>query len=353
MSLPKAADVNFFNPEEVQAWITGYGLEIAQAMPLFSLSTRWWANFALIVPNAPKKLTIPFPLVVPAMSEDNGRNQPQMSTTAFATFERDDPKYMGYVQPIEKIRGGGDFGALSMAPSLIAATIDNQPDIGFGAALGRGLTTQDWTETNFLVLNTAADADKKPVNPGAPAFGTYTNARENFAFTSDNVTTLIEDLNSRKGFDNRYLRNDKRQLKALVPPTKAEEAHQIFERIEWIVTDGNGGTTRAYKRIPYEVVTDMRTDMWGISIIPQSPWELPFLYMMGANPNSDTAINGFPKFQVEQGKDSTPHRRVEIIDTSHYLYQTAGWLGFQAWLNESYHLLSGIGLAMAYTGSAS
>lgn len=353
MALPNAGDVNFANFEEVQAWITGYGLEIAQSMPPFSLSTRWWAPFSLIVPNAPKKLTMPFPLVVPRLTADNGRNQPQMSTTHFATFERDDPQYIGFVQPLEKLRGGLDFGALSMAPSYIAASIDNGPDIGFGAKLGAGFSTLDWTGTNFLVLNTASSGDQKPINPGMMALGRYTNARENFAFTSDNVSTLIEDLNGRKGFDGRYLRNEKRQLKALLPPTKAEEANQILERIEWSIASGDGGTQRAYKRIPYEIITDLRPDMWGVALVPQSKWELPFLYMMGNNPNSDSALSGMPSFQVQQGKDSTPHREIEIIDTNHYLYQTSKVLGWQGRVNESYHLLSGLGLAMAYTGAAS
>lgn len=353
MSLPNAGDINFFNAEEVQAWITGYFLDIAKEMPPFSLSTRWWAPFSLIVPNAPKLLTLPFPLVVPALVADNGRNQPQMSTTRYAQFVRDNPQYIGYTQPLEKLRGGGDFGALAMAPSLIAASIDNAPDIGFGAKLGAGLTTLDWTGTNFLVLNSASANDQKPINPGMMALGRYANARENLAFTSANVSTLIEDLNGRKGFDGRYLRNEKRQLKALIPPTKAEEANQILERIEWTVASGDGGTSRAYKRIPYEIITDMRSDMWGVALVPQSKWELPFLYMMGANPNSQTALSGMPTWQVEQGKDSTPHREIEVIDTNHYLYQTSKVLGWQGRVNESYHLLSGLGLAMAYTGSAS
>jgi hypothetical protein len=352
MALPTSSGVNFYNQDELQAWITSYGMEIANSMPPFSLATRWWAKFALMAPNAPKKLTLPFPLSVPALSPSTGRDQPQMSTTEFATYDRDDPQYIGHMQPLQRLQGG-DFGALAMAPSQIAAAIDNAPDIGFGSKIGQGFTTNDWTGTKFLVLNTAGASDQKPVNPGMPALGKYTNCRENFAFTSDNVTTLIEDLNSRKGFDGRYLRNDKRSLLCWVPPTKAEEAHQILERIEWSVASGDGGVTRAYKRLPYEIVTDLRTDLWGVAIVPQTPWELPFLYMMGNNPNSEQTISGFPSFQVQQGQDTTPHRQLEIIDTQHYLYQTARMLGYQAWVNESYHLLSGIGVAMAFTGAAS
>src|SRR6187551_2429036 len=98
MALPSSSGINFYNQDEVQAWITAYGMEIANSLPPFSLATRWWSRFAMMAPNAPKKLTLPFPLSVPALSPSNGRDQPQMATTEFATYDRDDPQYIGHMQ---------------------------------------------------------------------------------------------------------------------------------------------------------------------------------------------------------------------------------------------------------------
>ncbi len=237
---------------------------------------------------------------------------------------------------------------------MIAHAIDIDPDVRFAEAINAGLTTPDWTGKNFFVLSGAAANLQRPVNPGASWLGTYTNARENFAFTSDNVSTLIGDLNTRKGIDGRYLGNEEREVELWIPPTKAEEAKQIIERIEITFTSGSGGTARAYKRANYRVITDMRSDLWCATIKPQRPWELMFVDMLGANPNMEQALTGMPSWQVNQGEDMTPHREIEIIDTAHYLYQASKVVGYKARLNETCKLLNGLMIRRAaYTGSAS
>lgn len=352
MATPALDTINFYQEDDVQAWITSYANDLVGSLPPYAPATRWWAPYTYIASGSPKILKIPLTLQVPRMQPYNGRNNLQMGITKFATFTRQDPQFLGYQQQIERLQQG-DWGALAISPQAIAHAIDVAPDIGFGAALNAGLTTPDWTGTDFLVLSSASASDQKPINPGMPALGKYTNARENFAFTSDNISTLCSDIATRKGMDGRYLGNEQRDLELWIPPTKSEDAKQIIDRIEWTQTSGTGGITRAYKRMPYRVISDMRTDMFAVVAKPQGPWELLFVYMMGANPNSDQTLSGMPSWQVQQGQDMTPHRQLDVIDTQHYLYQTSGVVGFKAILNETYKLFHGQLIAAAYTGAAS
>lgn len=352
MATPAFDTFNFFQEDDVQAWITQYALDIVGTLPPYAPAQRWWAPYTYVAPGSPKILKVPLTLQVPRLQEDKGRPNLQMGVTKFAEFIRRTPQTLGAQQTVKRLQGG-DFGGLQVAPQMIAHAVDVAPDLGFAGALNAGFTTADWTGTNFLVLNTAAANLQKPINPGMSALGKYTNCRENFAFNSDNISTLCSDINTRKGMDGRYLGGEERELELWVPPTKAEETKQIIDRIEWQITSSTGGIQRAYKRMPWRVIRDMRTDMFAVVAKPMGPWELMFVYMMGANPNSDQSISGMPSWQVQQGQDKTPHREMTVIDTSHYLYQTSGVVGYKMVLNESYHLFHGQLIAAAFTGAAS
>jgi hypothetical protein len=342
----------FTNDENVQAWITQYGLEIVNSMPPLSLATRWWAPYAYVAPSSAPVLKIPFNLTVPRMSDYTGRDNMQRGTTKWFEVRRNQPRTFGVQQDIERLRAG-DFGMFAQHPAMIAHAIDIDADVRFAEALNAGYTTADWTGKSFFVLSGAAANLQRPVNPGASWLGTYTNARQNFGFTSDNVSTLIGDLNTRKGIDGRYLGNENREVELWIPPTMAEDAKQILERIEITFSSGSGGTARAFKRADYRVIADMRTDLWCAVIKPQRPWELMFVHMMGANQNSEQAVSGMPSWQVNQGQDLTPHREIEIIDTNHYLYQSSKIVGYKTKLNETCKLLNGTMIAAAFTGTAS
>jgi hypothetical protein len=350
MSVALSTDI-FYHDDNVQAWITQYANDIMGSMPPLSIATRWWGPYAYVAPGSAPILKIPFNLTVPRLGTHHARTNYQRGITEWYTVRRSQPRSIGFQQDIERLKGG-DFGMFSQHPAMIAHAIEVDPDVRFAALLNAGLTTPDWTGTNFFVLAGAADNLQKPVNPGANFLGKYTNARENFAFSSDNVSTLIGDLNTRKGIDGRYLGNEQRVVELWVPPTMAEEAKQVLERMEIIFSSGTGGTARAFKRADYHVINDMRSDLWCATIRPQSPWELMFVHMMGANPNTEQAITGMPSWQVQQGQDMTPHREMVVIDTSHALYQTSGIVGYKAILNETQKVLSGMMIAAAYTGTA-
>lgn len=341
----------FYNDSHVQAWITQYALDIAASLPPLSIATRWWAEYAYVAPQSAPILEIPFNLTVPRMGENRGRNNMQLGTTQWYKVRRADARTIGFEQHIKRLQGG-DFGMFAQHPAMIAHAIEVDADVRFAGLLNRGFVTPDWTGKNFFVLSGAASNLQRPVNPGYSPLGTYTNARENFAFTSDNVSLLLSDLNTRKGIDGRYLGNENREATIWVPPTMAEEAKQILERIEITFTSGSGGTARAFKRANYRVINDLRSDLWLATIKPQKPWELMFVHMMGANPNSEQALSGMPSWQVMQGQDMTPHREIEIIDTTHVQYQMGKVIGYKAYVNETPHLLNGLMVAAAYTGTA-
>jgi hypothetical protein len=342
----------FYNEAAVQAWITQYANDIAAALPPLSIATRWWAEYAYVAPKSAPLLKIPFNLTVPRMGTNRGRMNMQRGTTRWYELERTDPRDIGFVQDIERLRGG-DFGMFAQHPSMIAHAIDIDADVRFAELLNAGYTTPDWTGKNFFVLSGAAANLQRPVNPGFAGLGTYTNARQNFAFTSDNVSTLIGDLNTRKGLDGRYLGNEEREAVLWIPPTMAEEAKQILERVEITFTSGSGGTARAFKRASYRIINDLRSDLWLATLKPRSPWELMFVHMLGANPNQEQSLSGMPSWQVMQGEDQTPHREIEIIDTTHVQYQMGKVVGYKAFVHETPHLLNGLMVAAAYTGSAS
>lgn len=342
----------FYNESAVQAWITQYVNDIAAALPPLSIATRWWADYALVAPRSAPLVKVPFNLTVPRMGTNRGRMNMQRGTTRWFEVERSDPRDIGFVQDIERLRGG-DFGMFAQHPSMIAHAMDIDADVRFAALLNDGLNLPDWTGKNFFVLSGAATNLQRPVNPGFAGFGTYTNARENFAFTSDNVSTLIGDLNTRKGMDGRYLGNEEREVTLWVPATKAQEAKQIIDRMEITFTSGTGGTARAYKLCNYKVIRDMRDDLWCATLKPQTPWELMFLHQFGANPNQDQSISGMPSWQVQQGEDQTPHREIEIIDTSHVQYQQGKVVGYKAFVHETPHLMNGLMIQAAFTGAGS
>lgn len=341
----------FFNEPDVQAWITAYAEDIAASLPPLSIATKWWADYAYVAPQSAPILKIPFNLTVPVMGDNRGRVNMQLGTTKWYEVRRTDARMIGFEQHIKKLQGG-DFGMFAQHPSMIAHAIEVDADKRFAALLNEGFSTPDWTGKNFFVLSGAAANLQRPVNPGYGPLGTYTNARENFAFTSDNVSTLLSDLNTRKGIDGRYLGNEEREATIWVPSTMAEEAKQILERIEITFTSGSGGTARSFKRANYKVINDLRTDLWLATIKPQKPWELMFVHQMGANPNQEQALSGMPSWQVMQGKDQTPHREIEIIDTTHVQYQMGKVVGYKAYVNETPHLLNGLMVAAAYTGTA-
>jgi hypothetical protein len=342
----------FYHEDATQAWITQYATDIIGAMPPLSIADRWWAPYSYVAPSSAPILKIPFNLVIPRMSEYTGRNNLQRGVTVWHSVRRNNPKNLGFQQDLKRLQGG-DFGMFAQSPAMIAHAIDIEPDLSFAAALNAGFTTDDWTGTKFFVLSGAASNLQKPINPGMQSLGKYTNARENFAFTSDNVSTLIGDLNTRKGIDGRYLGNEEREVTLWIPPTMAQEAKQIIDRLEIMFSSGTGGTARAYKLCNYKVIRDMRTDLWCATLKPSGPWELMFVHMLGANPNSEQALSGMPSWQVLQGQDMTPHRSMTVIDTAHYLFQTSQILGYKAELNETCKLLNGIAIAAAFTGSAS
>ncbi len=348
---PLSTDI-FFHEEATQAWITQYALDIIGALPPLSIATRWWGSYAYVAPGSAPILRFPLNLQVPRMAPFTGRNNLQRGVTEWLEFRRGDPMHIGFQADIDRLRAG-DFGLFTQQPAMIAHAMDIEPDMAFARALNAGFTSNDLSGKPFFVLDSAADADKKPVNAGLTALGTYTNARENFPFTSDNVSILIGDLNLRKGIDGRYLGYQDREVEIWVPPTKAEEAKQILERVEITFTSGTGGTARAYKRANYKVIPDMRTDLWIATVKPQSPLELPFVHMMGMNPNVNTALTGLPDWQIQPGEDRTPHREITVIDTNHPLYHLSRIVGYSAIQNETAHLLNGITMAAAFTGAAS
>jgi hypothetical protein len=327
-------------------------MDVIGALPPLSIATRWWGPYAYVAPSAAPILKFPFNLYAPRMAPFTGRNNLQRGITKWLEFRRGEPKNIGFQQDIDRLRAG-DFGLFTMQPSMIAHAMEIEPDIAFARALNAAFTTPDLTGKPFFVLNSAADADKKPINIGLSALGGYTNARENFPFTSDNVSILIGDLALRKGMDGRYLGYEDREIELWIPPTMAEEAKQILERVEITFTSGTGGTARAYKRANYRVIGDMRTDLWIATVKPRGPLELPFVHMLGANPNVNGALTGLPDWQVMPGQDRTPHREIVVIDTNHPLYHQSRIVGYVANQNETAHLLNGITMAAAYTGTAS
>ncbi len=72
----------FNNDENVQAWITQYGLDIVQSMPPLKIANRWWAPYAYVAPQSAPILKIPFNLTVPRMSDYTGRDNMQRGTTS-------------------------------------------------------------------------------------------------------------------------------------------------------------------------------------------------------------------------------------------------------------------------------
>ncbi|HSM91882.1 MAG TPA: hypothetical protein VLT47_03285 [Anaeromyxobacteraceae bacterium] len=111
-----------------------------------------------------------------------------------------------------------------------------------------GGTSSDGTITWTNLCTTAAQA-AKPVNPSQPDFmsgTTWTNARENFDITADNVVTAIVDLQKRRAMNGIQLGlATKGKVTVLVPYDTYERTRQLVEVFRQIPGTGVTGQTPA------------------------------------------------------------------------------------------------------------
>jgi len=355
MPLAPATQASQGNSDAIQAFFEGYSDALIGKLAEYRVVDNPWIKWALVVPSAPKNLHMYYSSYVPEWQTDIGRRDHQLPTIYPISYARGTPDTMDMGEFMDRLETNTSYGASIISPIIQGNMINNKTPYAMATKVNAGFTTDAWDGRDFWVLNTAnPTTEMHLVNRGKPSLGSYYTARENFSPTAPNISTLLQDLISRKGYDGKPLGT---QRKAFVwgPTEKRIEFEDLLKRVEWSTTSGTGGNNTALQRAEFIEIPGLRSDLWGVGVDPATVWELAFVLMLGAMPNSTVPkVPMIQGWQLDlQGKDTTPHRLVELVDETSALSVMGRWVGVRVKVNETVHLHSPAALMGAFTGAAS
>ena len=356
MAFPPTTQQAVVPLEAIQAFFVDYADALVGQLQPFRELQNPFLPWTYVAPAAGKELVLPFSSVVPQWHTDIGiaGRLHQLPIVREVSYARGPADTMDMGEFLPRLQSNASFGATILQPQVQAKSINNHPVYMQANKLNDGFTLDAWDGKRFWVLNTASDGDKHPCNIGKTSLGVYHTARENMDIVPTNIKLLLQDLISRPGYDGKPLGTQRKPF-VWGPTELRTEFEDVLERMEWSVDGGTGGNNIALQRATFVEFPGCRSDMWGAAVTPETIWELAFVLLLGAMPNTDSGpppqIQGF---QLDlRGKDTIPHREVILVDEARAESQLGHWVGVRVKVQETAHLHSPSAFMAAFTGSAS